>query len=112
MRIAIVNDLALAREVLRRLVQSVPGYVVAWTAENGEEPNPAPPTVLTVGAGAGLAAVEPLAPWPWRWRRRATLGLSLTLTCSGTGGPLPVWMVAFPVARSTVWVSVRGTGEV
>ncbi len=37
MRIAIVNDLALAREVLRRLVRSVPGYVVAWTAENGEE---------------------------------------------------------------------------
>jgi two-component system response regulator WspF len=37
MRIAIVNDLALAREVLRRLVLSVPGYTVAWTAENGEE---------------------------------------------------------------------------
>jgi two-component system response regulator WspF len=37
MRIAIVNDLALAREVLRRLVQSVPGYSVAWMAENGEE---------------------------------------------------------------------------
>jgi two-component system response regulator WspF len=37
MRIAIVNDLALAREVLRRLVHSVPGYQVAWTAENGEE---------------------------------------------------------------------------
>jgi two-component system response regulator WspF len=37
MRIAIVNDLALAREVLRRLVRSVPGYSVAWTAENGEE---------------------------------------------------------------------------
>ncbi|HLJ95072.1 MAG TPA: response regulator, partial [Gemmataceae bacterium] len=37
MRIAIVNDLALAREVLRRLVRSVPDYVVAWTAENGEE---------------------------------------------------------------------------
>lgn len=37
MRIAIVNDLALAREVLRRLVHSVPGYRVAWTAENGEE---------------------------------------------------------------------------
>jgi two-component system response regulator WspF len=37
MRIAIVNDLALAREVLRRLVVSVPGYTVAWTAEDGEE---------------------------------------------------------------------------
>ncbi len=37
MRIAIVNDLALAREVLRRLVASVPGHVVAWTAADGEE---------------------------------------------------------------------------
>jgi two-component system response regulator WspF len=37
MRIAIVNDLALAREVLRRLVLSVPGYSVPWTAEDGEE---------------------------------------------------------------------------
>jgi two-component system response regulator WspF len=37
MRIAIVNDLALAREVLRRLVQSVSAYSVAWIAENGEE---------------------------------------------------------------------------
>lgn len=35
MRIAIVNDLALAREVLRRLVLSVPGYSVAWFAEDG-----------------------------------------------------------------------------
>ena len=37
MRIAIVNDLSLAREVLRRLVLSVPGYSVAWIAEDGEE---------------------------------------------------------------------------
>jgi two-component system, chemotaxis family, response regulator WspF len=37
MRIAIVNDLALAREVLRRLVASVPGYTVSWQAVNGEE---------------------------------------------------------------------------
>src|SRR5262245_22525147 len=37
MRIAIVNDLALARTVLRRLVESVPGYSVAWTAEDGAE---------------------------------------------------------------------------
>lgn len=37
MRIAIVNDLALAREILRQLVLTVPGHVVAWTAENGEE---------------------------------------------------------------------------
>ena len=37
MRIAIVNDLSLAREVLRRLVLSVPGYAVAWVAEDGDE---------------------------------------------------------------------------
>ena len=37
MRVAIVNDLALAREVLRRLVLSVPGYSVAWMAEDGDE---------------------------------------------------------------------------
>ena len=37
MRIAIVNDLALAREVLRRLVESVPAYTVAWTAADGAE---------------------------------------------------------------------------
>jgi two-component system response regulator WspF len=37
MRIAIVNDLSLAREVLRRVVTSVPGYSVAWTAEDGED---------------------------------------------------------------------------
>jgi two-component system response regulator WspF len=37
MRIAIVNDLALAREVLRRVVVSVPGYEVAWAAADGAE---------------------------------------------------------------------------
>lgn len=37
MRIAIVNDLALAREALRRLIQSRPGYSVAWIAEDGAE---------------------------------------------------------------------------
>jgi two-component system response regulator WspF len=37
MRIAIVNDLALAQLVLRRLVESVPGYAVAWTAADGAE---------------------------------------------------------------------------
>src|SRR5271157_4861093 len=37
MRIAIVNDLTLAVEVLRRLVRSVPGYEVAWTAGDGVE---------------------------------------------------------------------------
>ena len=37
MRIAIVNDLGLAVEVLRRLVRSVPGYEVAWTAADGVE---------------------------------------------------------------------------
>jgi two-component system response regulator WspF len=36
MRIGIVNDLALAREVLRRVVLSVPRYVVAWTADDGD----------------------------------------------------------------------------
>ncbi|MBN9520093.1 chemotaxis-specific protein-glutamate methyltransferase CheB [bacterium] len=37
MRIAIVNDLALAREVLRRVVLSLPGYSVAWEAADGED---------------------------------------------------------------------------
>jgi len=37
MRIAIVNDLILAVEVLRRLIRSVPGYEVAWTAGDGVE---------------------------------------------------------------------------
>lgn len=37
MRIAIVNDLALARAVLRRVVESVPGYTIAWTAADGAE---------------------------------------------------------------------------
>src|SRR5207302_864204 len=37
MRVAIVNDLALAREVLRRLVLSLPGYSIAWLAEDGDD---------------------------------------------------------------------------
>lgn len=37
MRIGIVNDMALAREVLRRAVLSVPGYAVAWVAEDGDD---------------------------------------------------------------------------
>jgi two-component system, chemotaxis family, response regulator WspF len=37
MRIAIVNDLSMAVEVLRRLVRSVAGYQVAWTAADGAE---------------------------------------------------------------------------
>ena len=37
MRVAIVNDLALARAVLRKVVLSAPGAIVAWTAEDGEE---------------------------------------------------------------------------
>jgi two-component system, chemotaxis family, response regulator WspF len=37
MRIAIVNDLTLAQAVLRRVVESVPGYTVAWTAADGAE---------------------------------------------------------------------------
>ncbi len=36
MRVGIVNDLALAREVLRRVVSGVPGYSVAWLAEDGD----------------------------------------------------------------------------
>ncbi len=37
MRVGIVNDLALACEVLRRAVTAVPGYAVAWVAVNGAE---------------------------------------------------------------------------
>jgi len=37
MRIAVVNDLSLARAVLIRLIESVPGYSVAWTAKDGAE---------------------------------------------------------------------------
>lgn len=37
MRIAIVNDMNLAVAALRRVVESVPGYRVAWTAADGEE---------------------------------------------------------------------------
>jgi two-component system, chemotaxis family, response regulator WspF len=37
MRIAIVNDVSLAREVLRRALLSVPGHSIAWIAENGAE---------------------------------------------------------------------------
>jgi two-component system response regulator WspF len=36
-RVAIVNDLSMAREALRRVVLSVPGIEVAWMAENGAE---------------------------------------------------------------------------
>jgi chemotaxis response regulator CheB len=36
MRVGIVNDLALAREVLRRVVAGIPGYSVAWFAEDGD----------------------------------------------------------------------------
>ena len=32
MRIAIVNDVAMATEALRRVLISVPGYRVAWIA--------------------------------------------------------------------------------
>ena len=37
MRIAIVNDLALAVEALRRVVRSVPGAEIAWVARDGAE---------------------------------------------------------------------------
>jgi two-component system response regulator WspF len=35
MRIGIVNDMTLAREVLRRIVAAAPGHEVAWTADDG-----------------------------------------------------------------------------
>ena len=37
MRIAIVNDLRIATEALRRVVCSQPGHAVAWTAASGEQ---------------------------------------------------------------------------
>jgi two-component system response regulator WspF len=37
MRIAIVNDVAMASEALRRILTSVPGYGVAWIATDGAE---------------------------------------------------------------------------
>jgi len=37
MRIAIVNDVAMATEALRRVLLSVPGYRLAWVAVNGAE---------------------------------------------------------------------------
>lgn len=37
MRVAIVNDLRIATECLRRVVNSQPGLSVAWTAASGEE---------------------------------------------------------------------------
>jgi two-component system, chemotaxis family, response regulator WspF len=36
MRVAIVDDQPLARETIRRFLTSLPGYSVAWTAEDGE----------------------------------------------------------------------------
>jgi len=35
MRIAIVNDMRAAAEALRRVVESIPGHVLAWTAADG-----------------------------------------------------------------------------
>jgi len=37
MRVAIVNDLRMALEVLRRVVQSMPDAELAWLAENGQQ---------------------------------------------------------------------------
>ena len=37
MRIAIVNDMRMAAECLRRVLLSCPGYEVAWVAKNGAE---------------------------------------------------------------------------
>jgi two-component system response regulator WspF len=36
-RIAIVNDLAMAREALRRVVTQIPGVTIAWMANDGAE---------------------------------------------------------------------------
>ena len=40
MRIAIVNDMEMALEALRRVLHGVPNYEVAWVARNGAEPTP------------------------------------------------------------------------
>jgi two-component system response regulator WspF len=37
MRVGIVNDMALAREALRRVIASTPGLAVAWAARDGVE---------------------------------------------------------------------------
>lgn len=37
MKIAIVNDLSIAVEALRRVVVSVPDYEIAWIAYDGAE---------------------------------------------------------------------------
>ncbi|OQY59177.1 MAG: hypothetical protein B6245_08110 [Desulfobacteraceae bacterium 4572_88] len=37
MRIAIVNDLATARETLRQIILSVPGHEIAWMSHDGRE---------------------------------------------------------------------------
>ncbi|MFB2897942.1 chemotaxis response regulator protein-glutamate methylesterase [Aerosakkonemataceae cyanobacterium BLCC-F50] len=37
MKIAIVNDLAIAQTVLQRVLQTVPNYQIIWTAKNGDE---------------------------------------------------------------------------
>jgi two-component system, chemotaxis family, response regulator WspF len=37
MRIGIVNDMRLAREALKRVVLAIPGYQIAWTAQDGAE---------------------------------------------------------------------------
>lgn len=37
LRVAIVNDLSMAVEILRRVLQSEPGYEIAWVAGNGAE---------------------------------------------------------------------------
>ena len=37
MRIAIVNDMLMAREALRRVIAEVPDYSLAWTARDGAE---------------------------------------------------------------------------
>ena len=37
MRIAIVNDTLIATEALRRIIRTVPNYVIAWSARDGAQ---------------------------------------------------------------------------
>ena len=66
MRIAIVNDLSLAQALLRRVVESAPGYRVAWTAVDGAEAvrkaaaSQGRADYLSLWAGQGVAAARAL----------------------------------------------------
>src|SRR5437867_2050841 len=94
MRIAIVNDLAMAREILRRLVLSVPGYEVAWMAENGEQAvsksaqdRHAKVGQAQPGQGRGRTAPGPPAATVPRLLRPARRLHPVIAVGSSTGGP-------------------------